>query len=88
MGDINSDGDGGGVDGDGSGDNSPSRQGAGTETFVPPKLVFNGGSMMACKNSLLGTPREEGMMSTAASLPSVVKPRLNRTSRRKPNFRR
>jgi hypothetical protein len=33
-------------------------------------------------------PQEEGMMSTAASLPSVVKPRLNQTSRRKPNFRR
>jgi hypothetical protein len=28
------------------------------------------------------------MMSTVASLPSVMKPRLNRTSRRKPNFRR
>jgi hypothetical protein len=33
-------------------------------------------------------PQEEGMISTVASLPSVVKPRLNRTSRRKPNFRR
>jgi hypothetical protein len=33
-------------------------------------------------------PQEEGMMSTVASLPSVVKPRFNRTSRRKPNFRR
>jgi hypothetical protein len=28
------------------------------------------------------------LMSTAASLPSVVKLRFNRTSRRKPNFRR
>jgi hypothetical protein len=35
MGDNNSDGDGGGVDGDGSEGNSPSRQGAGTENFVP-----------------------------------------------------
>jgi hypothetical protein len=33
-------------------------------------------------------PQEEGMMSTVASLPSVVKPKLNQTSRRKPNFRR
>jgi hypothetical protein len=33
-------------------------------------------------------PQEEGMMSTAASLPSVMKPRFNQTSRRKPNFRR
>jgi hypothetical protein len=35
MGISNVDGDGGGVDGDGSGGNSPSRQGAGTETSVP-----------------------------------------------------
>jgi hypothetical protein len=35
MGDSNVDGDGGEVDGDGSGGNSPSRQGAGTETSVP-----------------------------------------------------
>ena len=35
MGVSNGDGDGGGVDGDGSGGNSPSRQGAETETFVP-----------------------------------------------------
>jgi hypothetical protein len=35
MGDSNSDGYGGGVDGDGSGGNSPSRQGVGTETYVP-----------------------------------------------------
>jgi hypothetical protein len=33
-------------------------------------------------------PQEEGMMSTAASLPLVMKPRFNRTSRRKLNFRR
>jgi hypothetical protein len=33
----NNDKDGGGVDGDGSGGNSPSRQGAGTETSVPRK---------------------------------------------------
>jgi hypothetical protein len=35
MGVSNGDGDGGAVDGDGSGGNSPSRQGAGTETSVP-----------------------------------------------------
>jgi hypothetical protein len=35
MGDSNGDEDGGGVDGDGSGGNSPSRQGARTETSVP-----------------------------------------------------
>jgi hypothetical protein len=35
MGDNNGDEDGGGVDGDGSGGNSPSRQGAGTETSIP-----------------------------------------------------
>jgi hypothetical protein len=35
MGDSNGDEDGGVVDGDGSGGNSPSRQGAGTETSVP-----------------------------------------------------
>jgi hypothetical protein len=35
MGDSNGDGDGSGVDGDGSGGNSPSRQGARTETSVP-----------------------------------------------------
>jgi hypothetical protein len=35
IGDNNIDGDGGGVDGDGSGGNSPSLQGAKTETSVP-----------------------------------------------------
>ena len=35
MGDSDGDEDGGGVDGDDSGGNSPSRQGAGTETSVP-----------------------------------------------------
>jgi hypothetical protein len=34
MGDSNGDGDGGGVDGNGFGGNSPSWQGAGTETYV------------------------------------------------------
>jgi hypothetical protein len=29
--------------GDGSGGTSPSRQGAGTENFCPPKFVFDGG---------------------------------------------
>jgi hypothetical protein len=38
MGVSNGDEDGGGVDGDGSGSNSLSRQGAGTETFVPQNL--------------------------------------------------
>ena len=32
---------------------------------------------------LVGEPQEEGMMSTAASFPSVMKPRFNRTSRSK-----
>ena len=35
MGVNNGDGDGGGVDGDGSRGTSPSRQGAGTETYIP-----------------------------------------------------
>jgi hypothetical protein len=35
MGNNNVDGDGGGVDGDGSGGNSPSQQGARTETYIP-----------------------------------------------------
>ena len=43
MGVSNGDEDGGGVDGDGSGGNSPSRQGAGTETSVPRTLVSAGG---------------------------------------------
>ena len=43
MGDSNDDEDGGGVDGDASGGTSPSRQGTGTETSVPPKLVVEGG---------------------------------------------
>ena len=38
MGISNGDEDGGGLDGDGSGGNSPSRQGAGTETSVPQNL--------------------------------------------------
>ena len=40
--------DGGGVDGDGSGGNSPSRQGAGTETSVPRNLS----SMMVAATEL------------------------------------
>ena len=43
MGVSNGDEDGGGVDGDGSGGNSPSRQGAGTETSVPRNLFLAGG---------------------------------------------
>jgi hypothetical protein len=31
------------TDGDGSGGTSPSWQGAGTETFCPPKFVFDSG---------------------------------------------
>jgi hypothetical protein len=38
MGISNDDGDDVGVDGDGSGGNSPSRQDAGTETYVPQTL--------------------------------------------------
>ncbi len=30
------------IDGDGSGGTSPSRQGAGTETFCPPNITFGG----------------------------------------------
>ena len=43
MGGSNDDDGGGGVDGDGSGGNSPSRQGAETETSVPRIRVFGGG---------------------------------------------
>ena len=43
MGVSNGDEDGGGVDGDGSGGNSPSRQGAETETSVPRTRVGDGG---------------------------------------------
>ena len=43
MGVSNGDGDGGGVDGDGSGGNSPSRQGARTETSVPRTRVCDDG---------------------------------------------
>ena len=43
MGVSNADGDGGGVDGDGSGGNSPSRQGARTETSVPQTRVGDDG---------------------------------------------
>ena len=32
------------IDGDGSEGTSPSRQGAGIETFCPPNLPFDGGS--------------------------------------------
>ena len=43
MGVSNGDEDGGGVDEDGSGGNSPSRQGARTETSVPRNLVLASG---------------------------------------------
>ena len=46
MGGSNGDEDGGGVDGDGSGGNSPSRQGAETETSVPRIRVFGGGGAL------------------------------------------
>ena len=46
MGISNSDEDGGGVDGDGSGGNSPSRQGARTETSVPRIRVSDGGGAL------------------------------------------
>ena len=42
MGGSNDDDGGGGVDGDGSGGNSPSWQGAETETSVPRIRVFGG----------------------------------------------
>jgi hypothetical protein len=50
MGVSNGDEDGGGVDGDGSGDNSPSWQGAGTETSVSQ----NWSSMAAALQTFLG----------------------------------
>ena len=34
------------IDGDGSGGTSPSRRGAGTETFYPPNLSFGGGGTL------------------------------------------
>ena len=43
MGEGDGDEDGSGVDEDGSGGTSPSRQGAGTETYVPRIRVFGGG---------------------------------------------
>ena len=43
MGGSNRDDGGGGIDGDGSGGNSPSRQGAKTETSVPHIRVSDGG---------------------------------------------
>ena len=46
MGGSNGDEDGGGVDGDGSGGNSPSRQGAETETSVPRIRVLDGGGAL------------------------------------------
>ena len=46
MGGSNGDDGGGGVDGDGSGGNSPSRQGAETETSVPRIRVSDGGGAL------------------------------------------
>ena len=46
MGGSNGDDGGGGVDGDGSGGNSPSRQGAETETSVPRIKVSDGGGAL------------------------------------------
>jgi hypothetical protein len=43
--------------------------------------------LMACKYNPLETPRGR-YDEHSSKFPSVVKPRLNRTSRRKPNFRR
>jgi hypothetical protein len=45
MGVSNVDGDGGGVDGDGFEGNSPSWQGAGTETFVPRILSMTAAAL-------------------------------------------
>ena len=44
-----------------------------------PEKVLDGPKYI----ELVGEPQEEGMMSTAASFPSVMKPRFNRTSRSK-----
>ena len=46
MGGSNDDDGGGAVDGDGSGGNSPSRQGAETETSVPRIRVLDGGGAL------------------------------------------
>jgi hypothetical protein len=61
MGDSNGDGDGDGVDGDGFRGNSPSRQGVGTETFVPQ----NWSSMAAALRNFLWT--ETGLFRVFAS---------------------
>ena len=54
MGVSNGDEDGGGVDGDGSGGNSPSRQGARTETSVPR----NWSSMVVARRNFSWTEAE------------------------------
>ena len=56
MGGSNGDEDGGGVDGDGSGGNSPSRQGAETETSVPRTRVGDGGRDGTFRGLMLGSP--------------------------------
>ena len=71
MGVSNGDEDGGRVDGDGSGGNSPSRQGAGTETSVPRNLSLMAAELgvVFCK-ILLGlgfSPREQFMVQRAES---------------------
>ena len=54
MGVSNGDGDGGGVDGDGSGGNSPSRQGARTETSVPRILSAMAAACGTFRGFLIG----------------------------------
>ena len=55
MGVSNGDGDGGGVDGDGSEGNSPSRQGARTETSVPRTRFCDDGRDGTFRGFLLGS---------------------------------
>src|SRR6266480_3342293 len=51
---VEIDGDGSGVDGDGSGGTSPSRQGAGTETYVPRTWLPDGGDYESFSGKLPG----------------------------------
>ena len=45
--------------------------------------VTRGGDVLDFRRRARWEPQEEGMMSTTVSFPSVMKPRFNRTSRRK-----
>jgi hypothetical protein len=45
------------TDGDGSGDTSPSRQGAGTETYVPRNLSSTAVALRNCSRNFADSPR-------------------------------